>query len=310
MARLERDRLPGPAVSPIRRTIRYWFARSSRRSSTRAYLRLRLDGRERLPAGPAIYCFNHMSWADPFVLMAVAAVPAAPLVLRAEGGGHGGRRPEPADVLDRHRDPVQARRRTTCSRRPAGSRPSIGSGRRRRDRRRGPDPRRRVRPAAAERGRRLLRHALGRAPGPDRHHTARAGCASAAGSGSWWGSPSAIERPADPGGRRRRDRRARGRACTTSCRDAPDRRAAGPVRALADRAVQRLAGGLPRGGQARARSRCASPVWHTSSRPTRRRRDRGQRPACRPTRANTGPVSPTRAMTRSTPGRPSSCATS
>jgi 1-acyl-sn-glycerol-3-phosphate acyltransferase len=24
-----------------------------------------------LPAGPAIYCFNHMSWADPFVLMAV-----------------------------------------------------------------------------------------------------------------------------------------------------------------------------------------------------------------------------------------------
>ena len=38
---------------------------------TRAYLRVRLDGRERLPAGPAIYCFNHMSWADPFVLMAV-----------------------------------------------------------------------------------------------------------------------------------------------------------------------------------------------------------------------------------------------
>src|SRR4029453_11929056 len=25
----------------------------------------------RLPAGPAIYCFNHLSWADPFVLMAV-----------------------------------------------------------------------------------------------------------------------------------------------------------------------------------------------------------------------------------------------
>ncbi len=38
---------------------------------TRAYLRPRLIGRERLPAGPAIYCFNHMSWADPFVLMAV-----------------------------------------------------------------------------------------------------------------------------------------------------------------------------------------------------------------------------------------------
>jgi 1-acyl-sn-glycerol-3-phosphate acyltransferase len=38
---------------------------------TRAYLRLRLESREDLPGGPAIYCFNHMSWADPFVLMAV-----------------------------------------------------------------------------------------------------------------------------------------------------------------------------------------------------------------------------------------------
>jgi 1-acyl-sn-glycerol-3-phosphate acyltransferase len=36
----------------------------------RTYLRPRLEGRERLPAGPAIYCFNHMNWADPFVLMA------------------------------------------------------------------------------------------------------------------------------------------------------------------------------------------------------------------------------------------------
>lgn len=38
---------------------------------TRAYLRVRLVGRQRLPTGPAIYCFNHLSWADPFVLMAV-----------------------------------------------------------------------------------------------------------------------------------------------------------------------------------------------------------------------------------------------
>jgi 1-acyl-sn-glycerol-3-phosphate acyltransferase len=37
----------------------------------RAYLRLRLDGRERLPPGPALYCFNHLNWIDPFVLMAV-----------------------------------------------------------------------------------------------------------------------------------------------------------------------------------------------------------------------------------------------
>ena len=38
---------------------------------TRAYLRVQLLDRDRLPAGPAIYCFNHLGWADPFVLMAV-----------------------------------------------------------------------------------------------------------------------------------------------------------------------------------------------------------------------------------------------
>lgn len=38
---------------------------------TRGYLRIRLVGRQRLPPGPAIYCFNHLGWADPFVLMAV-----------------------------------------------------------------------------------------------------------------------------------------------------------------------------------------------------------------------------------------------
>jgi 1-acyl-sn-glycerol-3-phosphate acyltransferase len=37
---------------------------------TRAYLRPQLEHRERLPDGPAIYCFNHMNWIDPFVLMA------------------------------------------------------------------------------------------------------------------------------------------------------------------------------------------------------------------------------------------------
>lgn len=36
----------------------------------RLYLRIRLVGRDRLPPGPAIYCFNHRNWVDPFVLMA------------------------------------------------------------------------------------------------------------------------------------------------------------------------------------------------------------------------------------------------
>jgi 1-acyl-sn-glycerol-3-phosphate acyltransferase len=67
----ERPRLPGPAVSPLRRTIRYWISRVAVAVIARAYLRVRFEGRDRLPAGPAIYCFNHLSWADPFALMAV-----------------------------------------------------------------------------------------------------------------------------------------------------------------------------------------------------------------------------------------------
>ena len=65
-----RTALPGPAVNPLRRTIRYWAARLVSAGLTRAYLRVHLEGRERLPPGPAIYCFNHLSWSDPFVLMA------------------------------------------------------------------------------------------------------------------------------------------------------------------------------------------------------------------------------------------------
>ncbi len=33
-------------------------------------MRIRFEGRERLPDVPAIYAFNHLSWSDPFVLMA------------------------------------------------------------------------------------------------------------------------------------------------------------------------------------------------------------------------------------------------
>jgi 1-acyl-sn-glycerol-3-phosphate acyltransferase len=61
--------LPRP-IHPIRQTIRYWLSRIVTTLATRAWLRIRIEGRERLPGGPAIYAFNHLSWADPFVLMA------------------------------------------------------------------------------------------------------------------------------------------------------------------------------------------------------------------------------------------------
>jgi len=42
----------------------------------RCYARLRVEGSERLPAGPAVLCFSHQNWTDPFILM--AALPAHP----------------------------------------------------------------------------------------------------------------------------------------------------------------------------------------------------------------------------------------
>jgi 1-acyl-sn-glycerol-3-phosphate acyltransferase len=46
------------------------------RAAVRAYLRVRVEGRELLPSGPSMLCFSHQSWADPFVLIAV--LPARP----------------------------------------------------------------------------------------------------------------------------------------------------------------------------------------------------------------------------------------
>jgi 1-acyl-sn-glycerol-3-phosphate acyltransferase len=59
--------------------IRYWLTVIALRVAVGAYVRLRVEGRERLPPGPALICFNHQSWADPFVLM--AALPARPDIL-------------------------------------------------------------------------------------------------------------------------------------------------------------------------------------------------------------------------------------
>jgi HAD superfamily hydrolase (TIGR01509 family) len=66
------SRREGPAdtIHPIRRWLRTWISRLTTWVLCRALFRPRLEGRDRLPAGPAIYCFNHLSWVDPFILMA------------------------------------------------------------------------------------------------------------------------------------------------------------------------------------------------------------------------------------------------
>jgi len=66
-----RARLPGPQIHPVRRAIRYVAARTAVHLLARAIVRLRVDGRDRLPRGPVLYCANHQNWIDPFVLLAV-----------------------------------------------------------------------------------------------------------------------------------------------------------------------------------------------------------------------------------------------
>lgn len=61
---------PLGGLHPIRRTLRYYLSRIVVSILTRAWLRFDVEGREHLPTGPAIYAFNHLSWVDPFVLMA------------------------------------------------------------------------------------------------------------------------------------------------------------------------------------------------------------------------------------------------
>ena len=88
-----RPELPGADVHPVRRTMRYWLMRVVAWVLTRALFRIELLGRSRLPKGPAVYCFNHMNWIDPFVLMAV--LPFRPRLYffgpREEEMGVGGR---------------------------------------------------------------------------------------------------------------------------------------------------------------------------------------------------------------------------
>lgn len=66
----------GVAVPGIPGRIPYWITTLGVRFLVGACLRVRVEGLANLDDGPAILCFNHQSWADPFVL--VAALPARP----------------------------------------------------------------------------------------------------------------------------------------------------------------------------------------------------------------------------------------
>jgi 1-acyl-sn-glycerol-3-phosphate acyltransferase len=58
------------------RTLRYRYAQLGVRLYGSLLFRLRLEGREHLVDGPAVYCFNHLGWLDPLAMLAV--FPARP----------------------------------------------------------------------------------------------------------------------------------------------------------------------------------------------------------------------------------------
>ncbi len=66
-----RRALAGRAVG-----LRQALARLVARLLVSPYLRVRVEGLERLPPGPAVLCFSHANWADPIVLL--AALPTRP----------------------------------------------------------------------------------------------------------------------------------------------------------------------------------------------------------------------------------------
>jgi 1-acyl-sn-glycerol-3-phosphate acyltransferase len=68
--------LPGPRIASWRRTARYWFTQIVIRALVNAWVRVRVEHRERLPRGPAVLCFTHLNWVDPFLIM--SALPARP----------------------------------------------------------------------------------------------------------------------------------------------------------------------------------------------------------------------------------------
>jgi 1-acyl-sn-glycerol-3-phosphate acyltransferase len=65
-----------PLTLPVFRPWRVRLTRAFCILVVNGLFRLRVEGRERFARRPAIYCFNHLNWTDPFVL--VAALPGHP----------------------------------------------------------------------------------------------------------------------------------------------------------------------------------------------------------------------------------------
>lgn len=67
--------LPRGDLSARERSVRYHIVRTFIWIAARLLFRIELRGREHIRPTPALYCFNHLGWLDPIVLM--AAFPAS-----------------------------------------------------------------------------------------------------------------------------------------------------------------------------------------------------------------------------------------
>ncbi len=65
--------------APARPLWRYYVVSTFLGRAARTYSRVRVEGVERLPKDPAVLCFSHQNWADPFFLF--AAMPRRPRFL-------------------------------------------------------------------------------------------------------------------------------------------------------------------------------------------------------------------------------------
>lgn len=68
------NRLPRADLPRWSRTVRYYSSRFAVGLLMHMLFRLRVEGREHLPRGPALYCFNHLNWIDPFLLSATLPI--------------------------------------------------------------------------------------------------------------------------------------------------------------------------------------------------------------------------------------------
>ena len=71
-----RRNLPHGELTALDRWFRNWFSRTVSSVVMKFWFKVEVVNQERLSTGPAVYCFNHLSWMDPLVLM--SAFPGQP----------------------------------------------------------------------------------------------------------------------------------------------------------------------------------------------------------------------------------------